>query len=127
MNRRGFLGAILAASMAPAIARSGVLMPIYVPKPDLLRLWGDGMHDDTLALQAIFDGKPVFGAEPFSEGGSVYLSGGIYRISSTILIGAGAHTVIGSTFIAAPELEAPMLQFKGPGSMVAGSTFKRLT
>lgn len=29
MNRRGFLGAILAASMAPAIARSGVLMPIY--------------------------------------------------------------------------------------------------
>lgn len=28
MNRRSFLGAILAAGMAPAVIRSGVLMPI---------------------------------------------------------------------------------------------------
>lgn len=32
MQRRGFLAGILAAGMAPAIARSGILMPIYVPR-----------------------------------------------------------------------------------------------
>jgi hypothetical protein len=59
-TRRGFLGAMLAAAVAPAIVRAGSLMPIYVPKaPKLLTLWGDGVHDDTAALQALIGGTSV--------------------------------------------------------------------
>lgn len=34
MNRRGFLGSVLALSTAPAIVRADNLMKIVVPKPD---------------------------------------------------------------------------------------------
>lgn len=40
MNRRGFLGAILAAGAAPAVVKASSLMPIYVPK-----LWTPGPYD----------------------------------------------------------------------------------
>lgn len=36
MNRRGFLGAMLAAAAAPAIVRASSLMPIYVPPQEIL-------------------------------------------------------------------------------------------
>lgn len=32
MNRRGLLGAVLAASVAPAFVKAGVLMPLWVPQ-----------------------------------------------------------------------------------------------
>jgi hypothetical protein len=59
MNRRGFLGGILAAGMAPMVVSAGVLMPvrsIIVPLPIM---WGDGIHDDSAAFQALIDGRPV--------------------------------------------------------------------
>ena len=34
LTRRGFIGAMLAAAVAPAIVRASSLMPIYVPAPD---------------------------------------------------------------------------------------------
>ena len=49
MQRRSFLGALIAAAAAPAIVRADSLMPLYVPRPP--KLWGDGIHDDTAALQ----------------------------------------------------------------------------
>lgn len=36
MNRRGFLGAMLAAAAAPAIVKAESLMPIWVPKQELI-------------------------------------------------------------------------------------------
>ncbi len=63
MTRRGFLKAMLVAAAAPAIVRAESLMPIYVPKiivPGDTILWGDGVHDDTMALQALIDGKKVW-------------------------------------------------------------------
>jgi len=36
MNRRGFLGAILAAGVAPAIVRAESLMKIVVPRQELI-------------------------------------------------------------------------------------------
>ncbi len=68
MNRRWFLGTMLALGAAPAIVRAESLMKIVVPKlilPNggytvgLRRLYGDGIHDDTNALQAFFDGLAV--------------------------------------------------------------------
>jgi hypothetical protein len=60
MNRRSFLGAILAAGVAPAFAGSGVLMPVRkLWTPPLPILWGDGMHSDVEALNAFMDGRDV--------------------------------------------------------------------
>lgn len=62
MDRRGFLrgmAGVLAAGLAPAVLSSGVIMPIRQLIVPGLILWGDGIHDDTAALQAFFDGKPV--------------------------------------------------------------------
>ena len=92
MNRRGFLTAMLAACAAPAIVRAESLMRIVVPTLAEIRLYGDGIHDDTDALQKIIDGAT----------GSIILPRGNYRITSTLrlsssacLDGQGSKFVIG--------------------------------
>ncbi len=77
MQRRGFLTAMLAAGTAPAVVRADSLMKIFVPPPEILRLWGDGIHDDTAAMQAFFDCR--------LPGVSV-LNGGKYFLSSAIFV-----------------------------------------
>ena len=49
---------MLAAGAAPAIVKADNIMRIFVPKRDII-LYGDGVRDDSEALQAFFDGKPV--------------------------------------------------------------------
>jgi hypothetical protein len=114
MQRRSFLGSILAACAAPAFVRAGVLMPIkepiWVPPsitdglvsawtrehgrilppsavPELV-LWGDGTHDDVAAITAFFNGDPV------RHKGSVYRGGplppGRFKISAPITLGPNA-------------------------------------
>jgi hypothetical protein len=63
-TRRGFLGLMLAAAAAPVVFSGGIerglLMSVRrIVEPDTFRLWADGIHDDTRALQAIVDGKRV--------------------------------------------------------------------
>jgi hypothetical protein len=63
-TRRGFLGLMLAAAAAPVVFSGGIerglLMPVRrIVEPGTFRLWADGIHDDTRALQAIVDGKRV--------------------------------------------------------------------
>jgi hypothetical protein len=87
-TRRGFLGAMLAAAVAPAFVHGGILMPVRqaIAMPSYV-LWGDGLHDDTAALQAAIRGESVVMAD-----GSVYsgiLVRGVYRISQTLVIGTG--------------------------------------
>lgn len=60
MNRRGFLGAILALSAPPAIVRASSLMPIVVPK-----LWTPRDPLTDVALLSHADG--IEGAVSFSE------------------------------------------------------------
>ena len=98
-NRRGFLGAMLAASMAPAIVRASSLMPIFVPKiivPKFV-LWGDGIRDDTLALQALIDGKEVIrhDGSTFTRTltNAIFLSNGTYAISAPIIFKGDGHTM----------------------------------
>ena len=59
MNRRSFLQAILASGCAPAIVKADSLMKIFVPRNEPIILYGDGIHDDTKALQTWFDGGRV--------------------------------------------------------------------
>jgi hypothetical protein len=104
MNRRGFLKSMLAAGVAPYVVTSaGVLMPVKkiltATAPEIafvqsgpgatpqtfqeaLRLWGDGIHDDTAALQAWLDGSPVIRGDGSMVGRVLY--GGSYRVSGTI-------------------------------------------
>lgn len=58
MNRHDFLGIMLAAAAAPAIVRAESIMRLVVPRS--LILWGDGIHDDTAALRAFFNGGLIY-------------------------------------------------------------------
>ena len=102
MNRRGFLGAILATAAAPAIIKASALMPIYVPRPEILTLWGDGIHDDAAALQAFVSGGVVnyMGKHIAGDGRVCMFPSGTFAIGSSIkaepnqvLIGGDSHLV----------------------------------
>ena len=83
MRRRTFIKAVLAASAAmfvsPLRAVAGVV-------PALV-LYRDGIHDDTEALQAVFDGKPVVWADSGETVGDEIE--GHFLISRTIELGRG--------------------------------------
>lgn len=99
-GRRGFLGAMLALAAAPAIVRADSLMRI-VPTEQLI-LWGDGIRDDTVALQALIDGKPVRRRDgsTFSRSpdGAIFLGGGLFAISSPIVLTGSGHVVTNCHF-----------------------------
>jgi len=88
IGRRGFLGAILALTAAPAIVQADSLMKI-IPINQLI-LWGDDIHDDAAALQALMDGKPVKRRDGSnfrrSPDGSIYLSGGTFALGAPIIL-----------------------------------------
>lgn len=91
MDRRGFLRGLFAA---PAIVAASSLMPVsaklLLDLPP--KLWGDGIHDDTAALQALLDGV--------RPGGSVNLNG-IYRVTRTLKMKPGTSLVGGNSTILA--------------------------
>jgi hypothetical protein len=78
MKRRTFLLTIAAAAVAPALPRADA-----EPK-----LYGDGVHDDTEALQALFD-----------AGASGRLVDGCYRITRPIVVSSKSAEIRGNTFI----------------------------
>jgi hypothetical protein len=101
LNRRGFLGALLAASAAPAFVKAESLMKLYVPP---LVLWGDGIHDDTKALQAFFDGRAVkvmdTGQALTLDGRSFEMRDGRYLLSETIILPSGPGSSITGCYFA---------------------------
>lgn len=82
MKRRGFLGALLSAAAAPAFVKATSLMPISIASQNASRLivsegniieyhnvwetdppvilYGDGIHDDTAALNTYSNGRKVY-------------------------------------------------------------------
>lgn|SRR3990167_8894628 len=82
MTRRGFLGAMLAACAAPAIIRADNIMRVFVPPERGIILWGDGLRDDTGALEAFFEGRKV--VSPVGVPFNGVLMNGNYLISRTI-------------------------------------------
>lgn len=101
MNRRGLLGAALAAAVAPAFVRAGVIMrpaPRQILRPDGYVLWGDGAHDDTVALQALFDGSKDVRHVEFGPMRRPELWCGEYRVSKTIHIRKDGVSIANSSF-----------------------------
>jgi hypothetical protein len=114
LSRRGFLGAILAAAAAPAIVKSGNLMRIVAPRPMLLTLWGDGVHDDAQAMQALVNGQSVmFGGREFGPraDGSIFFPSGTFAMGATAIIGSGSKLFGNDTTLKALST-APVLELK---------------
>lgn len=114
LSRRGFLGAMLAAAAAPAFVKSDSLMRIVVPRPVLLTLWGDGVHDDAQAIQALIDGRSVmFGGREFGPrpDGSIYFPSGTFAMGAAAVIGSGARLFGNGAQLKALST-APMFELK---------------
>lgn len=82
MDRRGFLRGLFAA---PAIVAASSLMPInsrlLFDGPPML--WGDGIHDDTAALQWMIDNA--------ARDSHINLGSKIYRLTGTVTAGKPIH------------------------------------
>ncbi len=89
MNRRSFMAAILAASVAPAVVKAGILMPV---RPRILLPWqGDltldaRLADDTAYVQDCLDR-------------GIILPKGVYRVSAPPHISRADTIVSGVAFI----------------------------
>lgn len=83
MNRRSFFKLTAGAAIASALPLPGVAAPI---------IYGDGIHDDTEALQALLDGKVVEFADPAMadgagwHGAKLRFPQGIFAISDTLRV-----------------------------------------
>jgi hypothetical protein len=83
LSRRGFLTGMVA--VAAVTAAAALPLPSFASVPTL---WGDGEHDDTEALQALLDGKPIIrdGVLLEPDGHGIRLIGGVYQVSDTLHI-----------------------------------------
>lgn len=98
MNRRHFFGSLAGAAAAVAISAYATdsLAASSVP---ILR--GDGAHDDTVALQAMLNGRDVMRPDGTLMCGSdhIVLPPGQYAVSSTLWISRPSY-IMNSKFIA---------------------------
>ena len=122
MTRRGFIAAMLAAAAAPAIVRPESLMRIVTLRPldaPILTLFGDGITDDTAALQALASGGSVlFRGNPLraDAGGSVVLPSSAFLLSATLTISDSYPLIIDSCMITFTHTDGPVFDFSGSGS-----------
>ncbi len=77
MKRRTFLAAAIGSAFAPAAAFKPWALPV---------LYGDGIHDDTAALQAAMDGKRVHWADGAGIVGTIMV-GRKFLLSDTLHLG----------------------------------------
>lgn len=82
MDRRDFLTGALAAGAASVLPAAPMAQAAVKPI-----LWGDGAHDDTVALRALFAGEPVdvrCAGVTVAEDGSIFIRGALFRVSGVI-------------------------------------------
>jgi hypothetical protein len=99
LSRRGFLGGLLAGAAIAA-----------VPLVRGLTLWGDGVHDDSEALQALLDGLPVWRPDgslyETTKRGLIRADGLLCRMTRGLTINAGPERVLhGGKYIFEPQSE----------------------
>ena len=95
INRRSFLRGFVAVTAVATIA------PAALADLGLPRIVGDGIHDDTLGLQAALDRKPFTCAANLvrvDEGG-ILISRGLFRVSDTLHVRQSHTFITDSTFI----------------------------
>ena len=107
INRRSFLRGFVAVTAVATIAPAA-LFDLGLP-----RIVGDGIHDDTLGLQAALDRKPFTCAADLvrvDEGG-ILISRGLFRVSDTLHVRQGHTSITDSTFIYDSPDVKPVIQF----------------
>lgn len=82
-SRRSFLHGLFCA---PAIVAASSIMPVKAILDVPPRLWGDGVHDDTAALQWILD-RP-----------GAYIVNGVYRVTAPLIVRHDYTTIDGVRF-----------------------------
>lgn len=96
MQRRGFLEGILALGITPAIVEIDSLMKIYTPPR--LTVWGDGIRDDTEAIQAFMNGEEVYFKKLNKfiqeEPGKIVFPSGNYAISDTLILPGKSKEIV---------------------------------
>lgn len=99
LSRRSFLRGALtvaAVSVLPALPKALAGIPT---------LYGDGVHDDTDALNALFSGERVLcegNIIRHGENGEIVMKGGSYLISQTVFVSVSNISVTEAAFTAAP-------------------------
>lgn len=114
MNRRSMLGLSLAAMggvFAPRFGR-------WYREANGLILWGDGVHDDAVALQALFDRKgPVrFDGKVLPRDGWT-LTGRHFRLGQTVFVPPTTlgGQVCGNVFTWSGGRDGPVFEVAAPG------------
>ena len=110
MNRRNFLRGCLAVT---ALA--------IVQVPDLHAypiLYGDGVHDDTEALQALLDLKPYVCEGKLIEGQTrAVINGGVFKTSATLKIRNDNTSILRASFNPR-NFDGPALEVSGVSNCV---------
>ena len=106
VSRRSFLRGALtvaAASLVPVAAAKALGLD------DVPTLWGDGVHDDAPALQALIDGKPfkIAGEGFIARNGAetAFIDGGDYALSNGLVFRKGGRkaAISNASFRTLPE------------------------
>jgi len=128
VKRRGFLASLGLLLAAPAVVRAESLMKLVTPR---LILWGDGVHDDTAALQALMDGKSVVSSHnAIRVDKFVSVQGGLYRLTAPIHIRGGDddhYHFGGATLIAGRGHPGPILKIERGDCRIVRTTFQPLS
>ena len=75
MNRRNFLKSMVSLAVVAALPKVILVDEIFnAPLP--LKLWGDGIHDDTAAIQAMIDAA--------GRNGTVTLPKGVFKVTGSL-------------------------------------------
>ena len=87
MQRRSFLASILAVAFPPAIVHASNMMAIK-PVDAFKVIYGDGIHDDTDAIQSFINGEKVYRLDSLT--GLLYPAlptlSGYFHVSKTLVI-----------------------------------------
>lgn len=124
LSRRGFIGGLGAILAAPAIVKASSLMPVRALVPTL---YGDGIHDDTEALNYLFARGRIFTPTGIIKdwGDGIVIDGGHYKVSDTIQCTRRFH--LRNAVFATNDSDKPTLAMRSTGSYVMGSHFTNTT
>lgn len=86
MNRRDLLRMAVLGAGGIFVPKFGRWFRVLHP-PMPLTIYGDGIHDDTAALKAAFNGEPVIWRNQVIQPTEpVYLVGGVFRLSQPLVV-----------------------------------------
>lgn len=122
MNRRGFFGLIASAALVAAASTTGLGRTLGRLAPPIPILYGDGLHDDTSALNAMLSGQDVYHeatASILAGEDHVVVPRGMYALYDTLVI--DRPVLIAGSHFEAQKAYSPMILGKAYSPMILGT------